>query len=265
MLAFAAMTLDILIAIWVITAALRGRQRGVSAGVIRLGIALLAAFLAVYCTPPVAGVANKVLAWTPAGIAGLSFLILFGIIYMVGVFSIGTTVRAMEYSERSGALDELGGLLFSAARIVVLVFLVLSGAIFLSRELGATSSNFAIDYSSSIAGRYALVHNFLDTEPFPHALVLGQVVERRARPELSVNRRVALSRITGVSKAKFLANDEDAVKAIREDNWLKLHEHRKLLLLVCDHNFLVETRRYYLDQKTTLQNSPEKPRRRRVF
>jgi len=253
------MILDIAISLWVTSRAFRGRDRGIGAESMRTAVALLVGFLALFAAPPVGGVINRVFGWTPDGINGLSFLILFGIFYMVGYFAIETAANAMEYSERNGLFDEIGGALFSGLRAALIVYVLLSGSMMTTRDLGASKSKYAFKYSKSYVGRYTLTHNFMDKEAFPHAQLLNDLVQRGSKSGITTNRHVALAGIGSLPSAGFLNHDSNAESAIRTGNWHFVRKHRELLALICDHAFLDEARRYYLNQALSQENLPVNP------
>ncbi|HIA00443.1 MAG TPA: hypothetical protein EYN06_01990 [Myxococcales bacterium] len=255
------MILDIAISLWVSARTFRGRDRGIGAESMRTAVALLVGFLALFAAPPVGRVINKVFGWTPNGIDGLSFLFLFGLFYMVGYFAIETAANAMEYSERNGVFDEIGGAVFSGLRTTLIAYALLSGVMMTTRDLGASKSKYAFNYSQSYVGRYTLTHNFMDKEPFPHAQLLNDLVQRGSKSGITTNRHVALAGIGSLPSANFLNHDANAESAIRTGNWHFVRKHRELLALICDHAFLDEARRYYLNQVLSQENMPVSPNR----
>jgi uncharacterized membrane protein required for colicin V production len=233
------MVLDFIIAAAIGIVGFRGWNHGFAHQAWRLATLVGAAVMAKIVSFPTGLFLSPPLRWTASFAVGVSFLVYLTIFYIVIRFILGKATHAFGFYARGGDLkDKLFGALAGTTKAVIFTYVALCCVMLLTRTLGAGRPTLAIQYQNSHVGRYLLVRNVLDPEPFPHAAALQSVIPGSSLAQ-SGEAAKAIERIRNLDSMAFFDSDNGALLyALDRGDFKSLIADGRILKVITDPDFL---------------------------
>ncbi len=224
------MALDVVVLIVVLLGALRGLAQGFLYQLGQLAVAILAFFLARWggglVAPHLEG-----LGASPQASGLLAFLVVFGVIYVIGGIFVSLATRPIRQSDRTlGWLDRSIGAALGTAKAALLVYVAVVALIIVHR----TTGKLPLPYDDSETGRWVVAHNVLESDAFPRVratVKLGAVLQRRTAGELASDPHMLA--ILAHPKAAFLRSPE-MVDAMQRGDWVTVLGDERVWALLDD-------------------------------
>ena len=241
------MVLDVIIVAGVLLSALRSAPRGTMAAVVStLGVSIAAA-AAKYLSRPSARWITTGIEWSYNYAIGLTFLIEFTLLLLVLSFILGPTIQRATQSADGTRLDQFVGTLVGGIRGMILVYCLVGAIMLCTQRWGSRRPSFSIQYQKSVVGRWIMTHNLVNPEPYPHAYVLRGVLGYETG--IHDTSETALGVLRAHPMTEFLRADQAVKAAIWNKDWRSLHQHKALLALTTNPEFL-----YFAKAATTPKN-----------
>lgn len=149
----------------------------------------------------------------------IGFFVIFFLVLFVGGFLLRRMTKdLLSFSKGVGSADATLGIVFGTAKGALIAYIAIVGLIMAHRMTG----KIPIPFGSSISGRWVMQHNFLDSEEFPRAKAIAQIVlieSKYSSEELAQNPHVQA--ILQNPKAQALLKPE-IMRAVGEGDFVTL-------------------------------------------
>ena len=211
--------IDFLVLLYLVWSLYRGWRLGFLYQLGQLALLLLAYAVAKglggFIAAPLTGSENL----SPALAGAIGFFLVFLIVTIVGAVLLRKVTKdLLSFSEGLGQADKGLGIVLGAAKGALIAYLVIVGLIMANRMTGKVP----IPFAASMTGRWAMQHNFLDSEDFPRGKALAKLawlVTTRSQEELMANPH--LQAIMQNPKAKALFTPE-VLAALADKDFIAL-------------------------------------------
>lgn len=217
--------IDILVLLFLAWSLYRGYTNGLLYQLGQMALIILAYFVARGLGDLVAEPLMSALDLSRTVAATLGFFGVFLLIVLIGgLFVRKLTKDLTSFSASFGAADKVLGLVVGGAKGVLIAYIAIVGLIMAHRM----TDRVPIPFASSVAGRFVLAHNFLDSDDFPQARALAKlawVASTRSADEMAADPNVQA--ILSHPKAQDLMTPE-ILEAIGRKDYISLLSHDAL-------------------------------------
>ncbi|PIE18982.1 MAG: hypothetical protein CSA66_03300 [Proteobacteria bacterium] len=212
--------IDILVALFLVWSLLRGWTQGLLYQLGQMALVVLGYFVARGLGGFVADPIAKEAALPPHVADAVGFFAIFLLVVLIGAFFVRKITRdLLSLSDGLSTTDRAIGVLVGGAKGLLIAYLVIVGLIMAHRMTG----KLPIPFASSIAGRWVMQHNFLDSGVFPGAKALAKLawlVSTRDSQQLAGDPHVQA--LMANPKAQTLIADPEVLRALGAKDYLSL-------------------------------------------
>ncbi|MGM0577406.1 MAG: CvpA family protein [Myxococcota bacterium] len=216
------MALDIITGFIVLWSLVRGWSRGFLYQLGSIGMLAIAFVVARTVADPLEAWLAGQLNLSPIANQMLAFAAVFFVVYLVGSLILRSFIRDVrDASATISAGDRILGTLAGVVKGMLFAYLLILALIMINR----TTGRLPIPYGSSVAGRWVMQHNFLESEEFPRAralVKLGWLLTSRDKSELAKDPHVHA--ILEHPKSAVL-REPNVADALARGDWVEVMSH----------------------------------------